>query len=144
VLVHCMTGTSRGASVVIGYLMHSRRWRLRQSYEWVVQRHPETKLQPQASKQLQQLDSELFPHDSPQPSAPSGAFAPLSQELPQIGPFGTPLQKADDSGSSVPAEQPFPMFRSAHDNFSFGASPSSQQPKERSERAGDPRERMQS
>lgn len=88
-LVHCMSGTSRSASVVIGYLMYSRRWRLRQCYEWVAARHPATQLQPHASRQLQQLESELFQHDPPEPPAFAHSPASLTNELPPIGSFGT-------------------------------------------------------
>ncbi|PIA52827.1 hypothetical protein AQUCO_01000596v1 [Aquilegia coerulea] len=46
VLVHCMTGNSRSAAIVIAYLMKFKGWRLEQSYQWVKERRPPVDLSP--------------------------------------------------------------------------------------------------
>ena len=42
----CMWCLCRSASVVIGYLMHERRWRLQEAFKWVCDRRPTVKLSP--------------------------------------------------------------------------------------------------
>ncbi|EFN59990.1 hypothetical protein CHLNCDRAFT_13330, partial [Chlorella variabilis] len=41
VLVHCMSGLSRSAVVVIYYLMRRNTWRLSEAYHWVKDRRPQ-------------------------------------------------------------------------------------------------------
>ncbi|KAI3815122.1 hypothetical protein L1987_14778 [Smallanthus sonchifolius] len=54
VLVHCMSGKNRSPSVVMAYLMKSRRWTFDQSYQWVKERRPSVDLNPGVLQQLQE------------------------------------------------------------------------------------------
>ncbi|PIA36919.1 hypothetical protein AQUCO_03200109v1 [Aquilegia coerulea] len=60
VLVHCMSGNSRSAALVIAYLMKRKGWRLAQSYEWVKERRPAIHLSPAFSQQLQEFEQKVF------------------------------------------------------------------------------------
>ncbi|DBA92823.1 TPA: protein-tyrosine-phosphatase, variant 2 [Trebouxia sp. C0004] len=64
VLVHCMTGTSMSPSVVIGYLMRLRRWRLNESYKWVHDRRACVSLQEGEATRLQQLEVQVLGESS--------------------------------------------------------------------------------
>eukprot|EP00798_Chlamydomonas_sp_ICE-L_P017406 gene17406-23706_t len=46
VLVYCMSGTSRSPTVVIGYLMKVKNWRLAESYKWVKSKRSSVSIQP--------------------------------------------------------------------------------------------------
>ena len=61
VLVHCMTGVSKGPSVVIAYLMAQMGWALESSGQWVTERRRLVKLKPEILAQLQAWDAALGP-----------------------------------------------------------------------------------
>lgn len=81
-LVHCMTGTSRSACAVIGYLMWKKKWSLSYSLHFVSSKRSSVSLQPVALDQLRRLESELFgtawgPGNSWQASASGGVQNPF-------------------------------------------------------------------
>mmetsp|Transcript_25396 Transcript_25396/g.47948 ORF Transcript_25396/g.47948 Transcript_25396/m.47948 type:complete len:297 (-) Transcript_25396:523-1413(-) len=60
VLVHCMTGTSRSASVVVAYIMKHRNWSFHQSLEWVTKRRPCVRLTSDAVDHMREFELRLF------------------------------------------------------------------------------------
>ncbi|KAK9818092.1 hypothetical protein WJX72_007127 [[Myrmecia] bisecta] len=88
VLVHCMSGKARSPTVVIGYLMKLRKWRLAESYKWVKDRRPDTQISEDDARRLQGLEVQLLGSSStgflqagaqqsgqqPQGSVPAGPF----------------------------------------------------------------------
>mmetsp|Transcript_14099 Transcript_14099/g.33273 ORF Transcript_14099/g.33273 Transcript_14099/m.33273 type:complete len:268 (+) Transcript_14099:473-1276(+) len=60
ILVHCMTGISRSASVVVAYIMKLRNWRLAESLKWVKDRRPCVHPNAEAMQHLLQWERELF------------------------------------------------------------------------------------
>mmetsp|Transcript_11219 Transcript_11219/g.33671 ORF Transcript_11219/g.33671 Transcript_11219/m.33671 type:complete len:326 (+) Transcript_11219:228-1205(+) len=64
VLVHCMSGCSRGPSVVIGYLMHARSWNLAAAYRWTHDAHPATTITPGDEQRLQGYEIAKFQKSS--------------------------------------------------------------------------------
>jgi protein-tyrosine phosphatase len=69
VLVHCHQGTSRSATIVVAYLMHTFRWPLRQALNFVLDhRPPESPLTHPNSNflmQLVRLEASLLSPDAP-------------------------------------------------------------------------------
>ncbi|THD22958.1 Dual specificity protein phosphatase Mpk3 [Fasciola hepatica] len=65
VLVHCAAGISRSPTVVIAYLMYSKRMQMRDAYEFV--RSKRSSIAPNFNflGQLLELNSQLFPSSSP-------------------------------------------------------------------------------
>ncbi|KAJ9527252.1 hypothetical protein QJQ45_025531 [Haematococcus lacustris] len=59
VLVHCMSGVSRGPSVVVAYLMKTRGWRLAESYKWVKDKRPSVNITPAESTRLMEWEMSL-------------------------------------------------------------------------------------
>ncbi len=59
VLVHCMKGRSRSASLVLSYLMHSRCWSLQQAFEHVKHLRPIISPNSKFWQQLRQFEAEL-------------------------------------------------------------------------------------
>lgn len=57
VLVHCMGGISRSASVVIGYLIWSKRFKLDESVAFVKSRRPQ--LRPRQLEAVKQIEMEV-------------------------------------------------------------------------------------
>ncbi|KAJ6625045.1 Dual specificity protein phosphatase 1 [Pseudolycoriella hygida] len=58
VLVHCMGGMSRSASVVIGYLVWSRRFKLDEAYAFVKSRRPQ--IRPRQLRALKIIETEVL------------------------------------------------------------------------------------
>ena len=56
VLVHCVSGMSRSAAVVVAYLMKTHRWTFQKSLEFVRQKRPYVSLNPGFEKQLKKLE----------------------------------------------------------------------------------------
>ncbi|KAJ4764984.1 hypothetical protein LUZ62_075359 [Rhynchospora pubera] len=131
VLVHCMSGKSRSAAVVIAYLMKAKGWRLTQSFQWVKERRPQINLSSGAQQQLVEYEQQLF---GPSTTAATAGATPFEQQpfvpagtFPSLG-FGFP--KPPDS-VPVPAfsQQSAPSIfdRTEGSNglpaeFTFGAS----------------------
>lgn len=59
VLVYCMSGQSRSPTVVVGYLMTHRGWRLAESYKWVKDKRPSININPDDSQRLMDLEISL-------------------------------------------------------------------------------------
>eukprot|EP00877_Chromochloris_zofingiensis_P013562 jgi/Chrzof1/845/Cz01g31050.t1 len=59
VLVYCMSGTSRSPTIVIGYLMKLRGWRLAESYKWVKDKRASIRISPDDTKRLIGLEMQL-------------------------------------------------------------------------------------
>ncbi|KAL3137104.1 protein-tyrosine-phosphatase, variant 2 [Trebouxia sp. C0010 RCD-2024] len=119
VLVHCMTGASTSPSVVIGYLMRLRRWRLNESYKWVHDRRAVVSLHEGEAARLQQLEVQLLGESS------TGFNTQAAQQSPG-GPFAWSAWR-DAPQPSPPAlipSQPFSSFGQANhpspNNFVFG------------------------
>ncbi|KAJ4817694.1 hypothetical protein LUZ62_030260 [Rhynchospora pubera] len=131
VLVHCMSGKSRSAAVVIAYLMKAKGWRLAQSFQWVKERRPQINLSSGAQQQLVEYEQQLF---GPSTTAATAGATPFEQQpfvpagtFPSLG-FGFP--KPPDS-VPVPAfsqeSAPSIFDRTEGSNglpaeFTFGAS----------------------
>ncbi len=60
ILVHCAVGRNRSPAIVLGYLMHSQRWNLKQSYEYLQSRHPLFAVHESYFSALQEIDRQLF------------------------------------------------------------------------------------
>lgn len=60
VLVHCIQGISRSATIVIGYLMSRERMSLREAYEKVTTLRPISKPNVGFIEQLRQLEKQIF------------------------------------------------------------------------------------
>lgn len=60
VLVHCMAGSSRSATMVIAYLMFSRKWNLSTAFRHVKERRWITNPNPGFKAQLREWNQELF------------------------------------------------------------------------------------
>lgn len=120
VLVHCMTGTSMSPSVVIGYLMRLRRWRLNESYKWVHDRRACVSLQEGEATRLQQLEVQVLGESS------TGFNNNGAAQQSPGGPFGWSAWR-DAPQPSPPAlitSQPFSSFgqpsQSSPQHFVFG------------------------
>ena len=57
ILIHCQAGVSRSASIVIGYLIHSRRLSAKEALDYVQQRRPCVRPNPGFWRELQELES---------------------------------------------------------------------------------------
>ncbi|KAJ3694642.1 hypothetical protein LUZ60_000019 [Juncus effusus] len=125
VLVHCMSGKSRSAAVVIAYLMKSRGWRLAQSFQWVKERRPQISLSSSVQDELLEFEQKLFGSNS---STGPFQFVP-SETFPSLG-FGF-----HKPAEHVPVQVPVPSFSQQNSNspsifgsnvypnqFTFGAS----------------------
>ncbi|KAG1662084.1 hypothetical protein FOA52_006891 [Chlamydomonas sp. UWO 241] len=60
VLVYCMSGCSRSPTIIIAYLMKTRRWRLLESYKWVKEKRPMVRINEQDSKRLMDLELSMY------------------------------------------------------------------------------------
>ena len=60
ILVHCMSGRSRGPTAVVAYLMWRERWRLPAAYAYLRERHVQAHIAPAAASALQDYEAELF------------------------------------------------------------------------------------
>ncbi|KAI3429443.1 hypothetical protein D9Q98_005537 [Chlorella vulgaris] len=74
VLVHCMSGLSRSAVVVMYYLMRRNTWRLSEAYQWVKDRRPQVAITRDDAARLQQAELQVLG-----PNA-SGFQVPLGQQ----------------------------------------------------------------
>jgi len=72
ILVHCVAGVSRSATVVISYVMHARRLRLREAFHLVQRRRTIVDPNPGFQAVLMQFDQHLFSGGS---WPPEGAVA---------------------------------------------------------------------
>jgi len=60
VLVHCMAGINRSASICIAYLMKQRQWTLKQAYDFLKKIRDEIHPHPSYMEQLFQYEEKLF------------------------------------------------------------------------------------
>ncbi|XP_020090703.1 protein-tyrosine-phosphatase IBR5 [Ananas comosus] len=97
VLVHCMSGKSRSAGIVIAFLMKSKGWRLAQSFQWVKERRPLVDLSSAVQQQLLQYEQRIFGSNC---AATAVQTFPSTDSLPSFG-FGFP---------KPPANIPTPAF----------------------------------
>lgn len=65
ILVHCVQGISRSASVVIAYCMKSNEWSLKKSYDFVKSKRKIISPNVGFIKQLQQYEKLLFGTEEP-------------------------------------------------------------------------------
>ncbi|GAX75415.1 hypothetical protein CEUSTIGMA_g2859.t1 [Chlamydomonas eustigma] len=59
-LVYCMTGSSRGPTVIISYLMKSKHWRLAEAYQFVKHKRGTIQLNAEDKRRLMVLELEMF------------------------------------------------------------------------------------
>mmetsp|Transcript_5442 Transcript_5442/g.13436 ORF Transcript_5442/g.13436 Transcript_5442/m.13436 type:complete len:281 (-) Transcript_5442:336-1178(-) len=150
VLVYCMSGTSRSPTIVIGYLMKVRGWRLAESYKWVKGKRATVHINPADTKRLidlehslhggcsvpqglDALDSTCGFFSSTMPAGPSGANqAPSLAAAPAQGTapvFGGPAQWSMSANPVQPVvfggSGGMPVFGDGQP-ITFGAAPTQQ------------------
>lgn len=59
VLVYCMSGASRSPTIVIGYLMKLRGWRLAECYKWVKEKRPNLNIKAGDTRRLMELEMQI-------------------------------------------------------------------------------------
>ncbi|KAL4447664.1 hypothetical protein ABPG75_004883 [Micractinium tetrahymenae] len=110
VLVHCMSGLSRSAAVVIYYLMRRNSWRLSEAYRWVKDRRPVIAITQDDAQRLQAAEAELMGPNASDFKVPVGqqpAAAPTGG-APGAGPFGWPAFGGAWGGGAALAAPPMP------------------------------------
>jgi dual specificity MAP kinase phosphatase len=112
VLVHCMSGASRSPSVVIGYLMRLRSWRLTESYKWVKDRRPGIKLAEDEVVRLEELERSL--RGSTSDDFRAALEAPSAPAL-----SGGPFTWGASNAFSSPSWQPSPPTSTPPAAFNF-------------------------
>ncbi|XP_072977789.1 protein-tyrosine-phosphatase IBR5 [Typha angustifolia] len=96
VLVHCMSGKSRSAAIVVAFLMKSKGWHLAQSFQWVKEHRPQIELSSAVQQQLLEFEQHMLGSNG---ATPIQAFT-QSESFPSFG-FGFP---------KPPSSVPLPTF----------------------------------
>ncbi|MEW5317064.1 MAG: hypothetical protein WDW38_008395 [Sanguina aurantia] len=115
VLIYCMTGVSRSPTMVMGYLMRHRNWRLAESYKWVKDKRQCVNISAEDATRLIQLEMRMFNGVC---SVPNGLNA-LNSPAGNI--FG--IQSSPASASTATLSSPTPAhFGQGTSTPSFGGS----------------------
>ena len=75
VLVHCQGGVSRSSSIIISYLMNTKRMRLKEAIEYVSERRPAIAPNSGFMKQLERYEQSLYGNDNQSFNAKIGFFS---------------------------------------------------------------------
>jgi len=125
VLVYCMSGQTRSPTVVIGYLMKHRGWRLAEAYKWVKDKRPSIQISEGDTKRLMELEVQL--HNSC--SVPLG-FGALSLPALNNSPCRAPVQNHHPYAAPTVGQPAFPggggqpfVFGGSCPAFTMGAAP---------------------